>query len=147
MLKKIEKEKKRAQHLFYTSLKYTKTSDIIINLIKRWASTIEESINICLAHAKKKKIITQIPETPKAKIILIKKILKDDTVKKMLELYEIFKNINTYEIFSEHEFRKNITLNLVKDGKTININLQKLEEWQKIFENYLKIVENFLRKK
>lgn len=147
MLKKIEKEKKRAQHLFYTSLKYTKTSDIIINLMKRWASTIEETINACLIHAKKKKIIKEIPEMPKAKIMAIQKILKHETVKKMFELYEIFKNIHNYEIVSEHEFRKNIILNLVKDGKTITLDLQKLEEWEKIFEEYIKIIEDFLRKK
>ncbi|MEM4648162.1 MAG: hypothetical protein QXO12_02560 [Candidatus Pacearchaeota archaeon] len=149
MLKKIEKEKRRAQHLFYTSLKYTKTSDIIINLMKRWAATIDETIDACLIHAKKKKIINQIPETPKAKIIQLQKILKNknDIVKKMFELYEIFKNINEYEIISEHEFRKNIILNLIKDGKSISIDLAKLEEWEKIFENYIKIVEDFLRKK
>ena len=147
MLKKIEKERKRAEHLFYTSLKYTKTADVMVNLMKRWASTIEETIEASLKHAKKKKLIKEIPKVPKAKIIVMKKIIKEDVVKKMMDLYEIFRNINKYRKVAEHEFRKNVSLKLIKDNQVIKIDLTKLEEWEKIFEDYIKIVTKFLRSK
>jgi len=148
MLKKIEREKKIAQHLFYTSLKYTKTTDLMISIMKRWSSTIEETINACLEVAKKKKIISEIPTLPKLKIEAMKKIFKKvDIVEKMLELYEIFRNIDSYEKIRENEFGKNVTLKLSKEGINIKIDLSTLEEWEKIFEEYTKFIEKFLLSK
>jgi hypothetical protein len=148
MLKKIEREKKMAQHLFYTSLKYTKTTDLMISIMKRWASTIEETINACLIVAKKKKLISDIPGLPKLKIETMKKLFKkEETVQKMLELYEIFRNVDSYEKIRENEFRKNVVLKLAKEGINIKIDLSTLEEWEKIFEEYIKIVEKFLLSK
>jgi hypothetical protein len=148
MLKKIEREKKMAQHLFYTSLKYTKTTDLMISIMKRWASTIEETINACLAVAKKKKLISDIPSLPKLKIETMKKLFKkEEIVQKMLELYEIFRNVDSYEKIRENEFRKNVVLKLAKEGINIKIDLSTLEEWEKIFEEYIKIVEKFLLSK
>jgi len=148
MLKKIEREKKIAQHLFYTSLKYTKTTDLMISIMKRWASTIDKTIEICLKVAKKKKMISEIPKLPKLKIEMMKKVFKkEEKVKKMLELYEVFRNIDSYEKIRENEFRKNVVLKLAKEGINIKIDLATLEEWEKIFEEYIKIVEKFLLSK
>ena len=36
VLEKIIKEKISADHLLYVSMKYTKTCDVMINLLKRW---------------------------------------------------------------------------------------------------------------
>ena len=40
---RIIKEKISADHLLYVSLKYTKTSEVILNLILRWTIMIEYS--------------------------------------------------------------------------------------------------------
>ena len=60
-MEKIIQEKISADHLMYVSLKYTKTADVILNLIKRWTSMIEESMNALLAKAKKQKKLATIP--------------------------------------------------------------------------------------
>ncbi|KKL97302.1 hypothetical protein LCGC14_1835810, partial [marine sediment metagenome] len=54
----IIKEKISADHLLYVSLKYTKTCDVIINLIIRWRTMIDRVIDEILKHAKKKKKIS-----------------------------------------------------------------------------------------
>jgi len=41
----IIQEKISADHLLYVSLKYTKTCDVILNLILRWRKMIETSID------------------------------------------------------------------------------------------------------
>ena len=43
-MEKIIKEKISADHLLYVSLKYTKTCDVIINLLYRWKIMIEFAI-------------------------------------------------------------------------------------------------------
>ena len=58
----IMQEKISADHLLYVSLKYTKTCDVMINLLLRWSKMIETSINQILKHAKKKKKISSIGE-------------------------------------------------------------------------------------
>ena len=65
---KIIQEKISADHLLYVSLKYTKTGDVILNLLKRWTSMIEEVISSLLNKAKKDKKLPVIPPAPKMKM-------------------------------------------------------------------------------
>jgi len=62
---RLEKEMKAAEHLLYVSLKYTKTCDVILNLIYRWKKLVEIAIDILLEKAKKRKQIKVIPENPR----------------------------------------------------------------------------------
>ena len=57
-MEEIIQEKISADHLLYVSLKYTKTCDVIINLLLRWKKMIETSIDEILKRAKKKKKIS-----------------------------------------------------------------------------------------
>ena len=54
VMQEIEKEMRAAQHLLYVSLKYTKTGDVILNLMHRWRLMIEHSVDMMLEKAKKK---------------------------------------------------------------------------------------------
>lgn len=141
----IEKEMRSAQHLLYVSLKYTKTCDVILNLIKRWQNVIELSIESLLNKAKKKKIISKIPEAPKLKIDLTAKLFKKEPlVKDILILYSFFRKINTLKQIREHEFRKNVTLRVI-NGNEIAINMDKLKEWQELLESFIKFVRSSIK--
>jgi hypothetical protein len=72
MLEKIMKEKISADHLLYVSLKYTKTCDVIINIIKRWTIMISDCLDGLLEYIKRKKKIKTIPIAPRQKVELIK---------------------------------------------------------------------------
>ena len=78
LMEEIIQEKISADHLLYVSLKYTKTCDVIKNLILRWRKMIETSIEEILKHAKKKKKISSISSNPLGKIEEIKKLFKKD---------------------------------------------------------------------
>lgn len=54
-MEKIIKEKISADHLLYVSLKYTKTCDVIINLLLRWKIMIELATDKLIERAKKEK--------------------------------------------------------------------------------------------
>ena len=56
-LEKIIKEKISADHLLYVSMKYTKTCDVMINLLKRWKIMMDYAFEAILEQAKKKKLI------------------------------------------------------------------------------------------
>ena len=54
-MERVIKEKISADHLLYVSLKYTKTCDVIINLLLRWKNMIEFAMDRLVERAKKKK--------------------------------------------------------------------------------------------
>jgi len=142
---KIIKEKISADHLLYVSLKYTKTSEVIVNLILRWTVMIEHGFDRMLSHAKKKKLIKSIPNSPKPKLDLIREVFKDEKViLETLDLYEMFRRIETLSTESEGEFRKNVALKVTYRGKELKINLDKLKEYSVTLENFINYLKQFL---
>lgn len=142
---RIIKEKISADHLLYVSLKYTKTSEVIINLILRWAIMINYALDRMLEQAKKKKMIKSIPSSPKQKIDLIKEIFKkDQIVLQTVELYEMFRRVDDLQKESEGEFRKNVALKVSYKGEIIKINLDKLKEYSLLLEKFINYLKYFL---
>ncbi len=144
-MEEIIQEKISADHLLYVSLKYTKTCDVIINLILRWRKMIETSINEILKHAKKKKKISSISSNPVGKIEQIRKLFKKD--KEFLEvisMYEMFRKIEELRKERIGEFRKNVTLKVLYLGKEININLEQLKIYAEKLEKFISTTKQFL---
>ena len=143
-MQQIENEMKAAQHLLYVSLKYTKTGDVILNLMHRWRLMIEHSVDMMLEKAKKKKLIKEIPIAPKLKVQLLAQLLKKEPiVVDTLHLYSFFRRVDTLEHFKEHEFRKNVALRVI-DEKEIVIDVEELKEWQSLLENFIKFVRTYI---
>ena len=90
-LEKIIKEKISADHLLYVSMKYTKTCDVMINLLKRWKVMMDFAFDALLEKAKKKKMIKKIPTAPKLKLDLMKETFADEP--------DIMDAVNEYELF------------------------------------------------
>lgn len=142
---RIIKEKISADHLLYVSLKYTKTSEVILNLILRWTIMIEYSFENLLKHAKKKKIIKSIPKSPKPRLDLIREAFsKEEIVIDTLNLYEMFRRIDTLKKESEGEFRKNVALKVSYRGEVVKINLEQLKEYSLILEKFINYLKQFL---
>jgi len=143
-MQQIENEMKAAQHLLYVSLKYTKTGDVILNLMHRWRLMIEHSVDMMLEKARKKKLIKEIPIAPKLKVQLLAQLFKKESiVVDTLHLYSFFRRVDTLEHFKEHEFRKNVALRVI-DEKEIVIDVEKLKEWQSLLENFIKFVRAYI---
>ena len=132
------KEKISADHLLYVSLKYTKTCDVIINLLSRWKNLIEMANEILIARAKKEKKWNPVPEAPRAKLIQLKKIYeKNKDIKNAFEVYELFRDLEKLEKVRENEFRKGVNLKVTYRGEIVNINLLKLKEYADILERFI----------
>jgi len=141
----IIQEKISADHLLYVSLKYTKTCDVIMNLILRWKRMIETSIEKILEHAKKKKKISSVSTNPVGMIEQIRTLFKKDKeFLDVIDLYEMFRKIKELRIERIGEFRKNVTLKVFYQGNEININLEKLKEYAEMLEKFISKVKQFL---
>lgn len=144
-MEEIIQEKISADHLLYVSLKYTKTCDIILNLILRWRRMIETSINGILKHAKKKKKISSISSNPIGKIDDVKKLFKKNKdFLQVIELYEMFRKIEELKKERTGEFRKNVNLKIFYRGKEINVNLEQLKIYAEMLEKFISTTRQFL---
>ena len=141
----IIEEKIRADHLLYVSLKYTKTCDVIVNLLLRWRRMIETSIDEILKYAKTKKKISYIPASPLAKMEEVKKLFKKD--KEFLEVIDVYEMLRKLEELRKErigEFRKNVTLRIIYRGEEVDINLEKLKAYASMLEKFISTTRQFL---
>ncbi len=137
-MERILQEKTSADHLLYVSLKYTKTTDVMLNLLARWTSLIEASIDKLLEHAKHDKKIKELPEAPKIKVEKIKELYKKNSdIIDTIELYEFFKRVPNLEKTRENEFRKHVTLRVMDKGEWIVIDMDKLKEYSEKLERFI----------
>ncbi|MDP1695536.1 MAG: hypothetical protein Q8L29_01330 [archaeon] len=137
-MERIIKEKISADHLLYVSLKYTKTCDVIINLLLRWKIMIELAMDLLVERAKKQKKWKPIPDAPRAKLVQLKRIFADDKlISDTLTLYELFRDIEGLEKIRESEFRKGVNLKVLYKGETININLDMLKQYAELLERFI----------
>ncbi len=137
-MERIIKEKISADHLLYVSLKYTKTCDVIINLLLRWKNMIDLAMDLLVEKAKKQKKWKPVPDAPRAKLLQLKKIYeKDELIRDTLSLYELFRDIEGLDKIRESEFRKGVNLKVTYRGEIININLDKLKEYSTLLERFI----------
>lgn len=134
----IIKEKISADHLMYVSLKYTKTCDVIINLLTRWKNMIDKGMDRLVEKAKKEKKWKPIPDAPRAKLIQLKKIYANNPdIKETLDLYDLFRDIDKLDKIRQSEFRKGVNLKVTYKDEIIDINLDKLKEYAAILEKFI----------
>lgn len=144
-MEEIIQEKISADHLLYVSLKYTKTCDVIMNLLLRWRKMIDTSINAILRHAKTKKKITEVSENAVGKIEQIKHLFKKDKeFVKVIEFYEMLKKIENLRTERIGEFRKNVSLKIMYQGEVIEVNLEQLKIYAEMLEKFISTTKQFL---
>ena len=141
-MEEIIKEKISADHLLYVSLKYTKTCDVIINLLSRWKNLIDRGMDRLVAKAKKEKKWKPVPDAPLAKLIQLRKIYENrPDVLETLSLYELFRDIEKVEKVRENEFRKGVNLKVTYRNQIVNINLNKLKDYAAILERFISYIK------
>jgi hypothetical protein len=141
MLSEIEREKKIAEHLFYVSLKYTKTTDVILNLLNRWVAMINISIDYLLKKAKKNKKIKSLSDAPKAKEMAIRAVYsKEKVIIEIMDMYSFFRKLPDLDKVREYEFRKNVALRVISGGKEVRIDMEKLKAWNEKVNEYISFV-------
>jgi hypothetical protein len=144
-MEEIIQEKISADHLLYVSLKYTKTCDVILNLLLRWRKMIETSITQILKHAKKKGKIKEVQENAVGKFAQAKQLFKKDkNFQNTLEFYLMLKKVEELKKERIGEFRKNVALKLTFRGEEVNINLEQLKVYAEMLEKFISVTKQFL---
>lgn len=137
-------ELKRADHLIYVTLKYTRTADVIKNTVKRLISAFDFSILELLEFLKKKKKIKEIPSITKVRAEVIKEKMPD--LKKEIDFYNLLRDIDKAEFKRREEYRKNVTLIAVKKpGENIEVDVDTLRKYFERTIDFVDTVEEIVR--
>jgi hypothetical protein len=128
-LEDAKEEIKRVDHLFYVSLKYTRTVDMMRNLIERLISTFDCAILSLLEYAKEKKKIKEIPPTPSLRCDIVKEVYKDTNLKLSIDLYLLLRKLMRMPYTKREEYRRHVTMISQVGDKKIETDIDILKEY------------------
>ncbi len=134
-------ELKRADHLIFVSLKYTRTVDVIRSVIDRLLNTLDIIVTAMLEHAQKKKLIKEMPESLVAKTELIKKTFTDDVIIDMISFYLNLRKISRAEYKKSREYRRHVTMSAIVDDDIVNIDIDVIREYYEKTKDYVTYAE------
>ena len=143
-LEDAREEMKRADHLLYVSLKYTRTVDVIKSLIQRLINATDHLINNLLEHALEKKKISENPENAGLKGVLAKKTFKDPIINEMVDFNLFMKQINRAEHKKSREFRRHVTMTAFTSTGPIDMNTDRVKEEYLKTRSYLEHAEKVI---
>ena len=122
-----KEELKRADHSIYVSLKYTRTVDIIKNIIKRLINAHDIAILELLHYLKEKKKIPDIPSVTKRRASILTTLLP--LFKKDILFYLLLRDIDTAEFSRREEYRKNVALVTAIKGKPLIVDIDTIKKY------------------
>ena len=138
-------ELKRADHLIYVSLKYTRTGDVIKSVISRLMSAQELVINGVLEWLEKKRKLKNVDYSKSYRIksrLIKEKLGIDKILIDFLNLYDELTAIMRSDSISKEEFRKNVRIVLINEGiESDEINIERLKEYYRKTMDLVKKVE------
>ena len=132
-----EQELKRADHLLYVTLKYTRNVDVIKNIIKRLINAYDYAALEALKYLKVKKI----PDAPRLRIKLLGE--KIPQFSKEVKFYLMMKELDAAPFKRREEFRKNVTLLT----SVMDVNIEKVKSFFERTILFVKTVETMVVKK
>jgi hypothetical protein len=131
-------ELKRVDHLIFVTLKYTRTVDIIRNVLKRLQSALDFAAIEMLEWAMENGKIDSVPKAPLLRLQYLKKLFpQDKQIVEIVDFYMMIRQIVLSEYKKKEEYRKNVAM--VTKEHEINIEkLRQLAEETKSYVKYLK---------
>ena len=136
-LKETEEELKRADHLIYVTLKYTRTADVIKNIIKRLVNFYDNATISLLEYARSKEAISSVPANPIQRgEALIKLYPEDQEVKKQMDAYFLMRKLLRAKTKGQGEYRKTVMMIATTDDETINVNMETINQYYEDAKNF-----------
>jgi hypothetical protein len=142
-LYRAREELKRADHLIYVSLKYTRTVDVIKSIVERFINCFEFGINSLLVEAKEKKKIHAVPSTPKQRCdLLIELFPNDEKISDFISFYKLLRKISMAEFTKAQEYRRHVTMTAIVDDSYIDVNIDLIHEYNEKTKDFINYIQS-----
>ena len=147
-LDNAKEELKRVYHLFYVSLKYTRTADMMRHMVERLIKAFSFGIDSLLKYTKENKKIGEIPDNPTMKSRLLAETLPDEELANYINLYLKLRKIIRADYTKREEFRRHVTMTCTIDnGTVVEVNIDTLKEDYEAAKNFVIYVERIIEGK
>lgn len=140
LLHDAKEELKRVDHQVYVSLKYTRTVDVLMNLIGRMIEGYDKMFEGLLHHALAQGRIGEIPTAPLIVGNTVKELYPEDIIQQNVDLYFLLRKLHRSSPSREQEFRRHVAMRTIIDGKEEIVNIDIATEYyhrQRDFLDYL----------
>ncbi len=148
LIEELRGSLRRAEHSYYVSLKYTRTVDVIRNLIDRIVITIEHMTVLLLQYHKDKDDLHFIPDNLIDKINTVKELYPDD--EKIQDAYELFfflRKARRQTYTKSEEFRRHVAMTATVEGEEYVFNIDLMGEYYHMLDDWAKHVLNIVFEK
>jgi len=129
LIDEVKGSLRRAEHSYFVSLKYTRTVDVIRNLIKRYIETLSLCVDALIEYNRLKEDI-EVPESLIERINLAQeKYSEDELITEYLEFLIFLRKVARADYGKCEEFRRHVTCIVMVDGNEHHIGIDKLGEY------------------
>jgi hypothetical protein len=145
-LEDAKEELKRVDHQIYVSLKYTRTVDVLLNIISRMIDGYDFLLEALLKLSEEEKKIESIPPSPIERGNLIKKLYPDDEqIVDNVELYFLLRKLFRSNPVREQEYRRNVTMRSVVEGREELVTIDIITNYYHFMIEFTTKVETLVR--
>ena len=148
-LNEAYEELKRVDHLIYVSLKYTRTVDVILNILTRTVDAYALMTDGLIEYAKEQGKIIHEPESAIERAELIKSLFADDdVVVDNMQLYLLERKLlRAKNVERENEYRRHVTMKTVVEGREEIVNIDIITNYFLYQREFLNHVRNIVEGK
>jgi len=144
-LDNAKEELKRADHLFYVSLKYTRTVDIIKSIIERLINASGFTIEALLHNVQEEGKIEEIPKLPRQRVELVREnYTSDEMILDYMMFYLFLRKIDKAPFTRKQEFRRHVTMTATIDNAKVEIKIDDIKEYFEKIKSFVKYVEDMI---
>ncbi len=132
-------EIKRVDHLIYVSLKYTRTVDVIVNILQRMVDAYSFMIDALILKGQQEGKVSSEPESAVERADLVRSIYAQDTlIVDNIDLYRLLRKLlRARSVERENEYRRHVTMKTIIEGREEIVNID-------IITNYYLFEREFL---
>ena len=142
-LAKAKEELKRADHLIYVSLKYTRTVDIIRHTIERLIAAFDFIFAGLLEKFKENGKIKAIPTAPVQRCKLVGEAMRDDdSIAHFIDFYMLLRRLSRSKSDAENEYRRHVKMMSHLEEGDLEISIDIIHEYYFKTEEFLKYIES-----
>ena len=142
-------ELKRANHILFVSLKYTRTCDVLMNIVNRIIRTFDFAGLALLTKFKEDNLIENIPpsiiERQKVLISTMSNEEDKEKMKKFIDFYNIMRLIKKSPYEKEEEFRRNVNLiSFFDENHVLELNIDSADRFFKKTIDFIDFIKKFI---
>ena len=145
-IEKTNDEIKRLDHLILVSLKYTRTGDMLKEVVENLIETYEWIILILLEYLVDTKNIEEKPISVKKRCSTIKENIKLEGIGEHIDLYLRMRKLLKTDYQRINEYRRHVTMKGIVEDKEMVINIDLVTEYYEEIKELFKKVKALVQK-